>query len=144
MEDPAGFAISEDGSLDDEAKEKAMENIGLAQTSMGVYGVSKACVNSYTISLANRAPSLLINSCCPGFVLTDLTRPFVERQNMKLSDMFKPVEKGVISPLYLMMGDLEGDIGDYESGRFYGSDAKRSPLHKTRNPGDPVYQGEYP
>jgi len=138
-------AISDDGSLDDDAKEKAMENIGLAQTRMGAYGVSKACVNSYTISLANRAPSLLINSCSPGFIETDLTRPFAERQNMKPSDMgMLPVEKGAISTLYLMMGDLEGDIGDYESGRYYGSDAKRSPLHKTRNPGDPVYQGEYP
>jgi len=128
-----------------EAKEKAMEKIGLCQTRMCSYGFSKACVNSYTVSLANRAPSLLINSCSPGFIETDLTRPFAERQGMKPSDMgMLPVEKGAISTLYLMMGDLEGDIAGYESGRYYGSDAKRSPLHKTRNPGDPVYQGEFP
>ena len=38
----------------------------------------------------------------------------------------------------LMMGDLEGDIGGYESGRYYGSDGKWSPFHKTRSPGDPA------
>ena len=42
------------------------------------------------------------------------------------------------------MGDLEGEIKDYESGRFYGSDGVRSPLHKYRSPGTPAYAGEFP
>jgi len=137
--------ISENASLDDDAKLTALEKMGLSPGRMGAYGLSKACVNSYTLSLSARAPSLLINSCSPGFIETDLTRPFAERQGKAPADMgMLPVEKGAISCLYLMMADLEGEIAGYESGRYYGSDAKRSALHKTRNPGDPVYQGEFP
>ena len=85
---------------------------------------------------------MLINSCSPGFIETDLTRPYAEKQGKKLADFGAlPVEKGAIAPVYLAMGDLKGDIPGYESGWYFGSDAKRSPLHKTRNPGDPVYQG---
>lgn len=153
--------ISENASLDDDAKLTALEKMGLSPGGMGAYGLSKACVNSYTLTLSARAPSLLINSCSPGFIETDLTRPFAERQGKApaaqwarmanrgggplCADMgMLPVEKGAISCLYLMMADLEGEIAGYESGRYYGSDAKRSALHKTRNPGDPVYQGEFP
>ena len=36
------------------------------------------------------------------------------------------------------MGNVEG------SGTYYGSDTKRSPMHKARNPGEPEYDGSYP
>ncbi|MCA9623879.1 MAG: SDR family NAD(P)-dependent oxidoreductase, partial [Myxococcales bacterium] len=43
----------------------------------GAYGLSKACLNAYTIALARQHPSLIINACTPGFIQTDLTRSYV-------------------------------------------------------------------
>ena len=40
------------------------------------YGFSKALLNSYTVQLSQAHPHLCINSCTPGFILTDLTRAF--------------------------------------------------------------------
>jgi len=139
--------IFEDASLDAEQKSASMVELGFSEVGIGAngYGMSKACVNAYTLELAKRFPTLLVNSCSPGFIATDLTRPFAQKSGKKLEDIGAlPVEKGTIAPNYLMMGDLEGDIEGYESGRYYGSDGKRSPFHKTRNPGDPVYDGAYP
>jgi len=137
--------ISEDSSLDATEKAAALAAVGLSEGGMGAYGLSKACVNAYTLELSKRFPTLLVNSCSPGFIETDLTRPWADKSGKKPEEMgMLPVEKGTIAPNYLMMGDLEGDIEGYESGRYYGSDGKRSPFHKTRNPGDPVYDGAYP
>ena len=137
--------ISEDASLDATEKAAALAAIGLSEGGMGAYGLSKACVNAYTLELSKRFPTLLVNSCSPGFIETDLTRPWADKSGKKPEEMgMLPVEKGTIAPNYLMMGDLEGDIEGYESGRYYGSDGKRSPFHKSRNPGDPVYDGAYP
>ena len=36
------------------------------------YGVSKAAMNTFTAILARENPRLLINSCCPGWVSTDM------------------------------------------------------------------------
>jgi NAD(P)-dependent dehydrogenase (short-subunit alcohol dehydrogenase family) len=40
------------------------------------YGLSKACANSYTMILACTHPSLRVNACTPGFIATDMTRPY--------------------------------------------------------------------
>ena len=37
---------------------------------------------------------------------------------------------GAVSCLHLMLAPLEQEIPDYQSGRYYGSDAVRSPLHR--------------
>lgn len=36
------------------------------------YAVSKAAVNSFSAVLGRETPGLLINACCPGWVLTDM------------------------------------------------------------------------
>ena len=137
--------ISEDSSLDPQQKEESLQKVGLSQEGMGAYGLSKACVNAYTLELAKRFPTLLINSCTPGFIETDLTRPFADKSGKTPEEMgMLPVEKGTVAANYLMMGDLEGDIAGYQSGRYYGSDAKWSPFHKYRSPGDPAYDGTFP
>ena len=38
------------------------------------YGLSKALLNAYTVLHAKEEPDLVINSCTPGFIDTDLTR----------------------------------------------------------------------
>jgi len=137
--------ISEDAALDSQQKEESLAKIGLSQEGMGAYGLSKACVNAYTLELAARFPTLLINSCTPGFIETDLTKPFAEKAGKTPEEMgMLPVEKGTVAANYLMMGDLEGDIAGYQSGRYYGSDAKWSPFHKYRSPGDKEYDGTFP
>eukprot|EP00967_Tisochrysis_lutea_P102164 scaffold153670_cov33-Tisochrysis_lutea.AAC.2 len=90
------------------------------------YGLSKACVNAYTRILAREHPALTINSCTPGFILTDLT------MGMGATN---PPEKGTGAPLYCLLGDVQG------SGCYYGSDSQRSPLDRYRAPGDPPYKG---
>ena len=101
------------------------------------YGLSKACANSYTRLLARKQPNLRINACTPGFIETDLTRPYAEAQNKLPSEMgMKPPVEGTKSALFLLFGEPEG------SGDYYGSDAKRSPLDRYRAPGAPAYTGD--
>ena len=130
--------IKEDESLTDEAKKSALEKIGLAD---GAYGVAKACVNAYTIELSRRYPGLKINACTPGFIATDLTKSYAEKSGKTPAEMgMKTPEEGATAALMLTMKSL----GREESGRFYGSDALRSPLHKYRSPGAPEYDGTFP
>uniref|UniRef100_A0A7S1B069 Uncharacterized protein n=1 Tax=Noctiluca scintillans TaxID=2966 RepID=A0A7S1B069_NOCSC len=96
------------------------------ESSMNAYGFSKACLNAYTMILAREHPNLLINAMTPGFIDTDLTAG---------RGSTSPPEKGTKSAIHLLFADLEGN------GRFYGSDAVRSPLDRYRNPGDPPYEG---
>lgn len=100
------------------------------------YGLSKACANTYTQHLALEHPSLRINACTPGFIETDMTRPYAEARGESPAAMgMKPPSEGARCPLFLLFGEPEG------SGRFYGSDAKRSPLDRYRSPGSPAYTG---
>lgn len=138
--------IKED-TLSTDKKLEELEKIGLHDSgSIGEgYGVSKACVNVYTMELARRFPELLINACTPGFIETDLTRPFAENSGKSPTEMgMKPPGEGTKAAMFLMMADLEAEIPGYESGRYYGSDGVRSPLHRYRGPGEPAYEGEYP
>jgi len=90
------------------------------------YGFSKACLNAYTMFLARTHPTLSINSVTPGFIDTDITRGM---------GATKPPEEGTKAAIYCLTAELEGN------GRYYGSDAVRSPLDRYRGPGDPPYVG---
>ena len=130
--------IKEDDKLTDEAMKTALEKIGLAD---GAYGVAKAAVNAYTIELARRYPSLYVNACTPGFIATDLTKSYAEKAGKSPAEMgMKTPEEGATAAVKLTMQALARE----ESGRFYGSDALRSPLHKYRSPGAPEYDGSFP
>lgn len=98
------------------------------------YGLSKACTNTYTLLLAREHPTLHVNACTPGFIETDMTRGYVTSQNKPASELgMKPPSEGAKAPMFLLFGDLEGN------GRYYGSDAKRSPLDRYRAPGTSPY-----
>eukprot|EP00401_Gymnodinium_catenatum_P019797 CAMPEP_0117590418 /NCGR_PEP_ID=MMETSP0784-20121206/70965_1 /TAXON_ID=39447 /ORGANISM="" /LENGTH=273 /DNA_ID=CAMNT_0005392025 /DNA_START=175 /DNA_END=996 /DNA_ORIENTATION=- len=124
---------------------KDLEAHGLGN-SMGVYGLSKALLNSYTMLLARENPELKINACSPGMIATDIIASilpwwvpiptaavvFLARQAMGA----KTPDEGTVSTMHLLFAeDLQGN------GRYYGSDAKRSPLDKYRSPGSPPYEG---
>jgi NAD(P)-dependent dehydrogenase (short-subunit alcohol dehydrogenase family) len=101
------------------------------------YGLSKALANTYTLILAREHPSLRINACTPGFIETDMTRPYAESQGKAPSDLgMKPPSEGAKAPLHLLFDELEGN------GRYYGSDAQRSPLDRYRSPGSAHYTGD--
>jgi NAD(P)-dependent dehydrogenase (short-subunit alcohol dehydrogenase family) len=100
------------------------------------YGLSKACANTYTLIAAREHPGLHINACTPGFIETDLTRPYADAKGLAPADMgMKPPAEGTRSTMHLLFGELEGN------GRYYGSDAVRSPMDRYRAPGDPPYTG---
>jgi carbonyl reductase 1 len=89
------------------------------------YGLSKACVNVYTMQLAKQHPDLLINSCTPGFIATDMTQG--------LGATNTP-EMGTVSAMHCLFSP---DVG---TGQYFGSDARRSPLDRYRAPGDAPYE----
>ena len=129
--------IAEDTSLGEEEKERAWAEQGLGGKSF--YGLAKACVNTYTFILSNMYPNIISNACSPGWIETDLTRPYLGSIGKTAKDIgMLPVEKGTVSPIHLLMDTLEGN------GRYYGSDGKRSPMHRSRDPGDPEYDGTFP
>ena len=89
------------------------------------------------MQLARRFPNLAVNACTPGFIETDMTRGYATAQNKSPAELgMKTPDEGVRSALHLLFGELEGN------GRYYGSDAKRSPLDRYRAPGSPAYTGD--
>ncbi len=105
--------------------------------SANAYGLSKACTNTYTLILAREHPELAVNACTPGFIATDLTEGFARARGKTPEQMgMKTPAQGATATLHLLFGALEGN------GRYYGSDAERSPMHRYRSPGDPPYTGE--
>lgn len=101
------------------------------------YGFSKACTNSYTRILAREHPHLRVNACTPGFIDTDMSRSYARAQGKTAEELgMKPPAAGARAAMFLLFGELEGN------GRYYGSDAQRSPLDRYRAPGDPPYTGD--
>lgn len=99
------------------------------------YGLSKAVANAYTLIVAREHPKLRVNACTPGFIETDLTRAFTDGKTREEIDQLgmKPPEAGAVSTMFLLFGEPEGN------GRYYGSDAQRSPLDRYRAPGSPAF-----
>jgi NAD(P)-dependent dehydrogenase (short-subunit alcohol dehydrogenase family) len=101
------------------------------------YGLSKALANTYTLLLARQHPSVRVNACTPGFIETDMTRHYAESEGKSPAELgMKPPTAGARAPMHLLFGELEGN------GRYYGSDAQRSPLDRYRSPGAPAYTGD--
>jgi carbonyl reductase 1 len=120
-----------------EQVEALIEDYLSGEADGNAYGFSKACLNAYTMELARKHPELTINACTPGFIETDLTRPYAEAQGVDPKAMgMKPPEEGTRAPMNLLFGEPGG------SGWYFGSDGERSPLDRYRAPGDPPYSGE--
>lgn len=97
------------------------------------YGLSKAAANAYTVLFAREHPKLAVNACTPGFIETDMTRHYVSPGQSAADAGMKPPSAGARAPLHLLFAKLDGN------GRYYGSDAKRSPLDRYRAPGSAEY-----
>jgi NAD(P)-dependent dehydrogenase (short-subunit alcohol dehydrogenase family) len=97
------------------------------------YGLSKAAVNQWTMQFAAAHPNLRVNSCSPGYILTDLTRGMGASTKPEKSNCH-------VAALFLLFGDVPQPSKNL--GRYYGSDAVRSPIDRYRGPGDPPYVGD--
>ena len=100
------------------------------------YGLSKAAANAVMLIVAREHPRLVVGSCTPGFIATDMTRPYAEAQDKSPAEMgMKTPHEGATAPLHLLFDETR-------SGFYFGSDAERSPLDRYRSPGDPPYTGD--
>ena len=79
--------------------------------------------------LAAKHPDLIVNTITPGFIDTAMTAGF---------GATKKPEEGTVSIRHCLHKDLAGN------GWFYGSDAQRSPLYPSRDPGTKPFDGTYP
>lgn len=96
------------------------------------YGLSKAALTQYTMQLAQAQPSLKVNACSPGYVLTDLTAGMGASKTPDESNCH-------VAPLFLLFDEPPTPPA---TAWYYGSDAVRSPLNVYRGPGDPPYKGD--
>jgi NAD(P)-dependent dehydrogenase (short-subunit alcohol dehydrogenase family) len=112
---------------DDPSREKSM--LG------GAYSLSKALVYAYTMYTAKAYAdqNIISMSLSPGFIATKMIPE--EYKGMGA----KPVEQGTISLKHCLFETTRENNGWY-----YGSDAKRSPPHFLRNPGEPEWDGQLP
>lgn len=102
-----------------------MDEAIAANDEKDAYGLSKACLNALTVQDSLLHPDLLVNSCSPGFIDTDLTKGY--------GATLTP-EQGTVSALHCLFSP---DVG---TGKYFGSDGLRSPLDKYRAPGDAPYE----
>ncbi|KAA8491535.1 Carbonyl reductase NADPH 1 [Porphyridium purpureum] len=124
-------------ALDHSKVPAAFEKAGFGSfAGISVYGFSKACVSAFTYTYAKEVPRLITNACSPGFIETDMTQHFVSPgQSAKEAGLKTPAE-GAEVPIMLLMEPIK------TTGKYYGSDGKRSPWDKYRSPGAPEYTGE--
>jgi NAD(P)-dependent dehydrogenase (short-subunit alcohol dehydrogenase family) len=124
-------------AMGDDKAAFAAKGLGDRAAFGAAYGLSKALANAYTLLLAREHPNLRINACTPGFIETDMTRRYAESEGKSPAELgMKPPAAGTRAPMHLLFGDLEGN------GRYYGSDAQRSPLDRYRSPGSAPYTGD--
>jgi NAD(P)-dependent dehydrogenase (short-subunit alcohol dehydrogenase family) len=98
------------------------------------YGISKALLNAYTVLHGREAqPGVIVNSVSPGYIETDLT---------KGRGATNPPSKGAVPICKLLMDEAFADPKLHPPGRYYGSDAVRSPLHYYRDPGEAPYEND--
>ena len=71
------------------------------------YAVSKAGLTAVTGVIAReekeKGNGVLVNACCPGYVVTDMTK----------GGGSKTVDEGAKTPVMLALGDIKGVVGQY-------------------------------
>lgn len=92
------------------------------------YGISKALVATYTMQLTVDHPNIRSYVLSPGFIETNMTKGY--------GASLTP-EEGTVSLKHCLFADIPKEL----NGSFWGSDAKRSPFHKPRDPGTPEWDG---
>ena len=129
-DDAQNLFTSSETSL--EALEETLARYSAAPDYDGIaYGLSKASLHVLTMQLTAKHPNLRINSCSPGYILTDLTAGMGASKTPENSNCH-------VAPLHLLFDEAVPP----NQGWYYGSDAVRSPLDRYRDPGAPPYLGD--
>jgi len=84
---------------DGKEKEKGWPSAAYAVSKSGVTGMTRAIVREHV----REGGEVLVNSCCPGFVVTDMTR----------GRGAKTVDEGARTPVLLAVGDIGGTKGEF-------------------------------
>ncbi|EGR33176.1 hypothetical protein IMG5_060150 [Ichthyophthirius multifiliis] len=75
------------------------------------YGMSKLCINTYANLLSNydviKQKQILVFSCCPGWVRTDMTGQQATRS----------IQEGSVCPCYIV--ELDHNVGQQLQGKFF-------------------------
>ena len=80
-------------------KEKGWPSAAYAVSKSGITGMTRAIALEHK----EQGGTVLVNSCCPGFVDTDMTR----HRGGKTAD------EGAQTPVLLALGDIEGTYGKF-------------------------------
>ena len=80
-------------------KEKGWPSAAYAVSKRGVTGMTRAIAREHVAE----GGEVLVNSCCPGFVVTDMTR----------GRGAKTVDEGARTPVLLAAGDIGGTKGEF-------------------------------
>jgi carbonyl reductase 1 len=120
--------------IDDLAKAGCPPDDPVHNSGFAAYSLSKALVYAYTIYTAKTFAdkNVISLSLTPGLIATGM---ILEEMRARA----KPVEEGTVSLLHCLF-----EATKENNGWFYGSDAKRSPPHFVRNPGEPEFDGTLP
>lgn len=100
------------------------------------YTFSKACANKLMLCYASQNKCSSVNACTPGYIATDLLTDIMGEANPSGA---KPPSEGA----KVTIGMILGDLPENSNGWYFGSDLKRSPLHKYRGYGGDLYNGEF-
>lgn len=121
--------LTEPWNISEQDRFAVLDRIAREYHTEDCYRFSKALVNAYTVLLARKEPDLIVNSVTPGWIKTDMTAGSAAKNT--------PAQ-GAVPPVWLL---LSPDLEFVPTGRYYGSDCVRSPLHCYRGPGDEPYDG---
>ncbi len=80
-------------------REKGWPSAAYAVSKSGVTGMTRAIARQHNQS----GGTVLVNSCCPGYVNTDMTK---HRGS-------KTVDEGAQTPVLLALGDIGGKFGEF-------------------------------
>lgn len=80
-------------------KDQGWPSAAYAVSKSGIIGMTKAVA----LEQKESGSKVLVNSCCPGFVVTDMTK----------GRGAKTVDQGAQTPVLLAMGDIGGTEGEF-------------------------------
>ena len=80
-------------------KQKGWPSAAYAVSKSGVIGATRAIASQHR----KEGGKVLVNSCCPGFVSTDMTK----------HRGVKTIDQGAETPVLLALGDIKGVTGEF-------------------------------